>query len=225
MFSFIRNRFGIPGVISVLALVFAMFGGAYAASSSGGGKASTSAASKKGPRGPRGKTGPAGPSGPVGPQGPAGAIGPAGASGKDGAPGSAGLPGADGTDGVDGSPWTAGGTLPVGATETGMWSFASSKAEGSIAVPISFTIPLAAKLSPANVKFVSNTANPDPTNCPGTVEKPEAASGFVCIYEAPGAVNATHLFDNSPSVAGVLSLFVIPEDKAAAAFGSYAVTG
>ena len=31
MFSTLRTRFGIPGVISVIALVFAMLGGAYAA--------------------------------------------------------------------------------------------------------------------------------------------------------------------------------------------------
>jgi collagen triple helix repeat protein len=91
MFSTLRNRFGIPGVISVIALVFAMFGGAYAASSSsGGGKATASAKAKKGPRGPKGATGPAGP---VGPAGLAGPAGPAGANGKDG---SNGLPGANG---------------------------------------------------------------------------------------------------------------------------------
>src|SRR5260221_553574 len=68
MFSPLSNRFGIPGVISVIALVFAMLGGAYAASSnSGGGKASASAKAKKGPRGPKGATGPAGPAGPPGP--------------------------------------------------------------------------------------------------------------------------------------------------------------
>ena len=40
MLSPLRNRFGIPGVISVIALVFAMFGGAYAATNSNdGGKA------------------------------------------------------------------------------------------------------------------------------------------------------------------------------------------
>jgi hypothetical protein len=51
MFSTLRNRFGIPGVISVIALVFAMLGGAYAANnSSGGGKATASAKVKKGPR-------------------------------------------------------------------------------------------------------------------------------------------------------------------------------
>jgi hypothetical protein len=84
MFS-LRTRFGIPGVISVIALVFAMFGGAYAASnSSGGGKAAASAKAKQGPRGKTGKTGPAGPQGPAGPAGP---KGDAGAAGANGAPG------------------------------------------------------------------------------------------------------------------------------------------
>jgi hypothetical protein len=88
MFSPLRNRFGIPGVISVIALVFAMMGGAYAASNnSGGGKASASAKAKKGPRGPKGATGPAGPAGPAGPQGPAGAKGDTGANGSNGANG------------------------------------------------------------------------------------------------------------------------------------------
>jgi collagen triple helix repeat protein len=92
MFSTLRTRFGIPGVISVMALVFAMLGGAYAASNdSGGGKATASKAkAKRGPRGPRGATGPAGPAGPAGPQGPAGA------SGKDGSNGTNGTPGAPG---------------------------------------------------------------------------------------------------------------------------------
>jgi hypothetical protein len=98
MLSPLRNRFGIPGVISVIALVFAMLGGAYAASSDNGGKATASAKAKKGPRGPKGATGPAGPAGPAGPQGPAGA------NGKDGAAGAAGKEGAKGKDGTNGAP-------------------------------------------------------------------------------------------------------------------------
>ncbi len=95
MFSTLRTRFGIPGVISVIALVFAMFGGAYAATNSSGGghTATASAKAKKGPRGPKGATGPAGP------QGSAGSQGPAGANGKDGAPGQNGAPGAPGAAG------------------------------------------------------------------------------------------------------------------------------
>jgi hypothetical protein len=152
MLSPLRNRFGIPGVISVIALVFAMFGGAYAATNSGG-KATSSAKAKKGPRGPRGKTGPAGP---AGPQGPAGANGKDGANGSNGADGVSvttttfatnkngcfeggvevksasptvsvcngeeGEPGLEGPPGPEGSPWTDGGTLPTGETETGRWA-------------------------------------------------------------------------------------------------------
>jgi hypothetical protein len=85
MFSPLRNRFGIPGVISVIALVFAMFGGAYAASNDGGGKASASAKAKKGPRGPKGPAGPAGPQGPAGAPGAKGDTGAAGSNGTNGA--------------------------------------------------------------------------------------------------------------------------------------------
>ena len=97
---YLRNRFGIPGVISVIALVFAMLGGAYAANnSSGGGKATASAKAKKGPRGPRGATGPAGPQGPAGPAGAKGDAGAAGANGQPGAQGPQGNPGTAGPAG------------------------------------------------------------------------------------------------------------------------------
>ncbi len=93
MFSTLRTRFGIPGVISVIALVFAMLGGAYAASSNTGGKATTSAKAQQGPRGPKGPKGAKGATGPAGPQGPAG---PAGAKGDSGAAGANGTSGTDG---------------------------------------------------------------------------------------------------------------------------------
>jgi collagen triple helix repeat protein len=105
MFSTLRTRFGIPGVISVIALVFAMFGGAYAASnSSGGGKATASKAKvKRGPRGPKGAAGPAGPAGPAGLPGAVGPAGPKGATGAMGEPGTDGV----GTPGADGKSVTA----------------------------------------------------------------------------------------------------------------------
>ena len=93
MFSTLRTRFGIPGVISVIALVFAMFGGAYAASNSSNSGKATASAKGKGKPGPRGKTGKTGPAGPQGPAGPAGAKGDTGAAGSNGSPGA---PGADG---------------------------------------------------------------------------------------------------------------------------------
>lgn len=109
MLSPLRNRLGIPGVISVIALVFAMLGGAYASSNSGEGKATASAKqkSKKGSRGrqgTRGKQGPVGPQGPIGAQGPVGPAGPGGADGADGAQGKAGAAG----QGVSSAPLQAG---------------------------------------------------------------------------------------------------------------------
>jgi hypothetical protein len=142
MFSTLRTRFGIPGVISVIALVFAMFGGAYAASnSSGGGKATASKSKvKRGPRGPKGATGPAGPQGPAGAKGDAGANGSNGAAGPTGPTGAAGAKGATGATGFSGFT----GTLPAGKTETGTWSSTSTASvEIEFLVPISFPIPLA----------------------------------------------------------------------------------
>jgi len=104
MFSTLRTRFGIPGVISVIALVFAMIGGAYAANNSASdGKATASAKAKKGPRGPKGPKGDTGPAGPAGPQG---------------AKGDTGATGSNGTNGqsVAGEPIAAGGACGAGVT-------------------------------------------------------------------------------------------------------------
>jgi Collagen triple helix repeat (20 copies) len=112
MFSSLRTRFGIPGVISVIALVFAMLGGAYAANNSNDGNATASAKAKKGPRGPKGATGPAGPAGAAGPQGPAGAKGDPGPKGDKGDTGDAGAAGKS----VTGQSIAAGGACGVGVT-------------------------------------------------------------------------------------------------------------
>jgi hypothetical protein len=121
MFSPLRNRFGIPGVISVIALVFAMLGGAYAASNdNGGGKATASAKGKPGPRGPRGKTGKTGPVGPAGPQGPVGAKGDAGAKGDKGDTGNTGGSGTNGKN-AEAVPFSGSKTIgSVTCTEGGL---------------------------------------------------------------------------------------------------------
>lgn len=104
MFSMLRNRLGIPGIVSVIALVFAMLGGAYAANNGGDDQVTASAQKakrgKRGPRGPRGPKGAAGPGGPVGPQGAQGAQG---APGLQGPAGAAGAKGANGTNGTNGT--------------------------------------------------------------------------------------------------------------------------
>jgi hypothetical protein len=214
MHSTLRNRLGIPGVISVIALVFAMFGGAYAASSSGGGsKATASAKAKRGPRGPRGATGPAGP------------VGPAGTNGKDGAPGTSGKDGTNGTNGkslttgtatvaecaeggatievestpaskkkicngakgAEGSPWTAGGVLPSGKTETGTWASTlyglANETPSALEIPISFPIPMPA---PSEEGFFLNAEETESEagtgGCTGTVVNPTAPPGVLCVY-------------------------------------------
>jgi hypothetical protein len=148
MFHAIRTRINATTMVAILALVFAMTGGAYAAK-----KyliTSTRQISPSVLKALQGKAGPAGPGGavgagtpgaqgPAGPQGPAGKDGANGTNGKDGtngtsgkegpqgatgAKGAAGVTGAAGTTGPAGSPWTAGGILPSGSTETG--SFATT---------------------------------------------------------------------------------------------------
>jgi hypothetical protein len=223
MFSTLRTRFGIPGVISVIALVFAMFGGAYAASnSSGGGKATATASAKgkQGPRGKTGKTGPAGPQGPAGPAGSAGAKGDAGSNGTNGAPGAPGqsvtgtpiaAPGACGE--VTGVKYSLGATstnvcngkdgetgftetLPSGATETGTWWIVGNADESTEYFPISFSIPLsesAAKEITVHIWRESEEAAKRDPACKGTPEVPKAEPGTICFYIPVGAESEQHL--------------------------------
>jgi hypothetical protein len=292
MLSPLRNRFGIPGVISVIALVFAMLGGAYAATNSGSGKATASAKAKKGPRGPKGATGPAGPAGPAGPTGPAGAKGDAGSNGSNGKDGANGTNGTNGTgvttasfsgskgacneeqggvevksaspaafvcnglqgepgeqgeqgeDGEEGSPWTAGGTLPPGSTETGAWAFNGTEADtAGIQVPISFSIPLAAGLrgiTPGHPELLTHVhfeseAGFEAT-CPGIVGAPEANPGELCVYvNAQEGVEGTSfegidklnssLGNSGASRSGARLIFAPPTEAVASGNGTFAVTG
>ncbi len=198
MFSTLRTRFGIPGVISVIALVFAMLGGAYAASnSSGGGKATASAKVKKGPRGPKGPKGDTGPAGPQGPAGPAGAKGDAGANGSNGAAGAAGPTGPTGKTGATGATGASGlsgftETLPSGKTETGNWSAVGYTVPlGTVFGSLSYPIPVSPP--PANVVYLttaetatsvgSGECELDPNN-PAFV--PVAPKDTLCIFETGG---------------------------------------
>jgi Collagen triple helix repeat (20 copies) len=125
---------------------------------------------KQGKPGKTGPQGPAGPAGPTGPAGPAGAKGDAGAAGSNGTPGAAGTNGVSVTseeftgtkegkcagqggskfvaaggstfacNGKEGSPWTAGGFLPSGKTETGTWGVTGTTP--TVSTPVSFTLPL-----------------------------------------------------------------------------------
>jgi Collagen triple helix repeat (20 copies) len=241
MLSSFRNRFGIPGVISVIALVFTMLGGAYAASNDGGaGKATASA--KKGPRGPRGPKGPAGPAGPQGPAGPAGAkgdkgdTGTAGSNGSNGAAGPTGKTGPTGAPGVTGTAGVTGPTgptgpyptvLPSGGTLKGTWSTGLFVNEAAFWIDWSFPIPLA--VAPTKVTMVKKDGTSvfpggDKTKCPGSAANPEAVAGNMCIYtfEEPAEVSS---FDIIVTKFGVIRQIVYGENTVAGkSVGTWAVT-
>lgn len=245
-----RKHFNAGTVVAIVALVFAMTGGAFAVTSKGSSQGPVASAAKKkkkakvlrGPRGPKGATGatgPAGPAGLTGPAGPQGAAGPTGPAGKGekGEKGDSGAPGesvtvakasvaeckeggskfsnATGTGkACNGSPWTAGGTLPKGATETGAWAFgpiaASSVVQNGSRVfttpnlPVaSFAVPLAAPLenaancgepsqpachvhyiNPAGEEVLAFGNTVQPSGCPGSAAAPEAEPGNFCVYAA-----------------------------------------
>jgi hypothetical protein len=247
-----------------LALVFAMGGGAYAASKVF--ITSTKQISPKVLKALKGNTGPAGPqgsAGPAGPQGPQGLEGKAGGAAKDGASGTNGTNGVSVTSATlaagnahcseggsefnaaeskktyacNGSPWTAGGTLPVGKTETGEWVLRGMAAatEEFETTAISFPIPLASP--PPNFIFVeAGLATPE--HCTGDALKPGAASGYLCIFEseATGFLEVVHrgglLFQLATSPEGTTNagttggelLFTTTKTGAVSDEGSWAVT-
>ncbi|MGA8746210.1 MAG: hypothetical protein WB507_10140 [Solirubrobacterales bacterium] len=172
-----------------------------------------------GPKGEIGPAGAAGTNGKEGKEGKEGPEGPPGANGKSVLHGTAAPLDTQGNEGdffidtetdelfgpkagghwptpgtsLKGSPWTAGGTLPQGATETGSFGVrfpggleAESEAEfeeGSISIPI----PLPASLGAGEVHYVTfedQEQHPDPVAaCQGIAAAPTAAEGNLCVYE------------------------------------------
>jgi len=199
MLTKIGKRLTYANVIMTVGLVFAMGGGAYAA-----GKyviTSTKQISPKvlkqlvGKSGPVGPVGPAGPAGTAGPTGPGGAVGTQGLKGEqglEGKEGKEGKQGKEGKEGKEGSPWTAGGVLPSGSTETGVWMVrdtASAENEARVAT-ISFPIPPKEAPTASLIKVGES----DPPGCKGTVSKPEADPGNLCAFEGEAPIiHAGHL--------------------------------
>jgi hypothetical protein len=225
MFNRIHQKLGTAGfIISIVALVAALGGGAYAASGGLNGKQKKEVEKiAKKYAGKPGQNGANGPAGPAGAAGPKGDKGDAGANGGAGAAGPTGPQGAQGPQGPQGSPWTAGGTLPKGATETGTWGFGS--AVGSPREPISFAIPLDEAPEEADVHYLA-VGGGETTECPGTVANPEAAEGQVCIYTEE-STEATYVGSfgfprRYPS--GLLLAFSVEAEAEGTAGGTWAVT-
>ena len=142
MFNRIHQKLGTAGfIISIVALVAALGGGAYAASGGLTGKQKKEVEKIAKSVSKPGKTGAPGPAGPAGAAGAKGDAGPAGAAGATGTAGANGANGSNGTNGTTG--FTS--TLPGGKTETGTWSVPNPplSEDLSFQIPISFSIPVA----------------------------------------------------------------------------------
>ncbi len=209
MFKRIHQKLGTAGfIIAIVALVAAVGGTALAA----GGltkqqeKQVTKIAKKY-----AGKNGAPGATGPVGP------AGPAGAKGDTGAQGPAGPQGPGGPGGPAGSPWTAGGTLPSGSSETGAWSVGTPGTETLYTSSISFGIPLSSA-APAVIMLKKEETNPA---CPGTPTEPKAEEGKLCIYTITEE-NVNLYLPIETTASGFTFLFNLK--AGGIAFGTWAVT-
>jgi hypothetical protein len=258
-----RDRLGANGpglTVAVIALVFALVGGAFAASGALTSKQKKEVKSiAKQYAGKPGATGPQGSKGDAGPVGAKGDKGDTGEKGKDGTSvvaspepkgancqegGSKFVAGATtyACNGKEGSPWTAGGVLPAGATETGAFSVQGSSEDPGDAkglfTTISFPIPLPAALDASHVKIFGFPFPPECENEEeetGSVEKPIADPGYLCVYLGPETVGTfierveplVSIFAEESSGAnttGARIRFEVPTEKASFANGAFAVT-
>ncbi len=227
MFQAIRKHLTPSTFIAFMALVFALTGGAFAASSHTGGSGAKASASathatpvasaakakaapkgKAGPRGPagaKGATGATGAPGATGPGGPAGATGPGGPQGPPGVTGATGATGAAGPAGAAGKEGKQGvihpgETLPSGATETGQWILTGSAAGGfelAGAATLSFPIPLKEPLANTTSKVIH----------PGEGEHEPNESSYIANHECGGTV------ENPVAAPGFLCIFVAEEEN------------
>jgi hypothetical protein len=218
-----------------------------------------------GPQGSPGQTGPPGAAGAKGEKGDEGEPGPEGKAGKsvtvtpiatgnafeceerggalvkeEGA--SSGIEVCAGKEGKEGRPWTAGGVLPPGATETGAFTVQGTEADSQgLFTSISFPIPLKEALDSEHVKIASTF--PVPTACKsGTseiwgIENPHAQPGFLCVWangelagtgiqriESPAALFSEELAGAGRAGARLRFEAPTPTEPVAFANGTFAVT-
>jgi hypothetical protein len=151
--------------------------------------------------------------------------------------------GAQGPQGIEGKPWTAGGTLPSGAIETGTWMLSGS---GNVSTSLSFPIHLAGNVTAAKV-FYGNEEEPEIEVSPGvfemtefrkhcpatalspTIESPTTNTRTLCVYyftqsTAASFVSVTKNSENKGAgfSGGFLSLNIT---EPGTVYGSFAVSG
>ncbi len=227
----IRSRATYANVTATLALVFAMSGGALAATHII--ITSKSQISKKVLKELKGAAGAKGAAGPAGPTGSAGAQGVAGGKGESGAAGPKGEQGPRGEKGETGYVPV----LPAGGTETGTWSYTGPGAGNPQRTTISFPIPLAKGIEKGHIEVITEAAAGGPNCDKGQANEPKAAPGYLCIYvgnllgfegaggsiatEAVTLVNGAELEEGTNTTGGLLH---IHEGGAEEGAGTWAVT-
>ena len=264
MLNRIRDRFGTAGlIVSIMALVLALAGGAFAASGLNSKQKKQVKAIAKQFAGKPGATGPAGPAGPTGS---AGANGKDGTNGRDGTNGTNGTNGqsvtvtdvaafsncgdatgyrlvsasgtdfvCNGLDGEDGSPWTAGGTRPVGSTETGSLGdlFRCSR-RGLFGLVLSCPIVGRSDTDHVHTATDANFADFDgagagTTGCTGSTASPSAPSGHLCVYGTDNLGNLSALGVANPAGGGGASqagaVLLVSCSNFCTPKGTFAVTG
>jgi Collagen triple helix repeat (20 copies) len=211
MLSAIRKRLTYANVAVTLALVFAMSGGAYAASryvitSTKQIKPSV-LAQLKGKPGASGAQGPAGSAGPAGPVGSAGAKGEAGASGTNGTDGKEGVSvtssvepaganckaggskfvAANGTtyacNGEKGKEGTFGGqSLPAGKTLTGVYATVAFVEAGGFPHSATTAVSFAMPVPGEPTAHYIKVGEALPEGCKGNANEPGAEEGNLCVF-------------------------------------------
>lgn len=265
MFSAVRRRLTWANVAMTLALVFAMSGGAYAAgkylitsTKQISPKVLKALQGKVGPAGAQGLAGSAGP------QGPAGLAG-KGEKGERGETGSEGKAGANGasvtgkeftgekgsckeggseftaaenkkTYACNGSPWTVGGTLPSGKTETGTWGVsgvAPFSAGGEFMfASISFSIPLETAPTPNIIGEGEGEGEGKVSplitggQCQGNHGSPGATAGNLCIFvtRQHGVASLLMWEGNSGKTGGLVQVAFANKEAFTFVNGTWAVT-
>jgi hypothetical protein len=226
-----REPLGTAGlIVGLIALVFAMTGGALALSSGGSSHFKKATSGKRGPRGPKGPAGPAGP------------------KGDPGANGAKGDTGSQGPGGETGPPGPLLSVLPSGRSLTGVWGApGSAEVEGFSQSDASFSLPLASPptlyvmAEPGAASTVAFEVPPTGPNgvllsreeveevCPGGPESPTAEPDAMCVYR-DAASSATVTFGVAQERPATRFGAVLPFRASSsavvsdAAFGTWAVT-
>ncbi len=251
MISKLREPFGKAGlIVAVVALVFALGGGAWALTASTGKQHAKTGdlARTSGKNHARGARGPQGPTGPEGPEGPAGINGRNGTNGKNGVDGINGLPGKSVVSGKEpvgenceqGGYWfevqgsgskqyacngsgESGGT--AGGTELGPGDTETGVWSLSGQGQSEYLVPISFPLRVVPRPELMGDPAEDPVHCPGSAESPEATPGWFCLYRTTAYQN---VFRSGIAVLGRYGFvfrFTAPEPaNLALAFGTWAVT-